>query len=190
MNKELKIALAVIAVALVICVGVSVGVVLVARQFVIPTSTTDPAQAAKIGHQIVEYALPPGYREQHATSAYGYKMVMIGAGADITHAMMITLMEFPTWMGMGREGSPGQIEQVDEEESELNLGTVTTQTVTIRDRPVTLHVSESAEQGDLDYRQVWCSFPGRGSSTVMVMVGGTQDAWDQEALERFLASIK
>ena len=190
MNKELRVALAIIAVALVICLGTSVGAFLVARQFVIPTSTTDPVQAAKLGHQIVDYTLPPGFREQQASNAFGYKMVMISAGKSITHAMMITLMEFPAWQGMGREGLPDQFGQMDEEDSELSLGTVTTQTVMIRGRRVTLKTSESTEQDELAYRQAWCSFSSKGGSTVMIMAGGTKDAWDQKALDAFLASIK
>lgn len=190
MDKQLKVALGVIAGALVVCIGASVGVYLVGRRLVVPTSTTDPEQAARIGHQIVDYVLPPGYREMQASNAWGYKMVMISAGTNITYGMMITLVEFPTWMGRGREGWPGQIETADEVEDDLDLGTVTTQTVTIRGRPVTFYVSEGAEPGDMDYRQAWCSFSGRGGSTVMVMVGGVKDAWDQPALDSFLASIR
>ncbi len=190
MDKQLQVALAVIAGALVACIGASVGVFLVGRQFVVPTSTTDPEQAARIGHQIVDYALPPGYREMQASNAWGYKMVMISAGKNVTYGMMITLVEFPTWTGMGREGWPGQIETADEIEDDLDLGTVTTRTMTIRGRPVTFYVSESAGSGVPDYRQAWCSFPGRGGSTVMVMVGGTKDDWDQSALDHFLASIR
>jgi hypothetical protein len=188
MNKDLKVALAIIAVALVICLGASVGVFLAARQFVIPTYTTDPAQAARLGHQIADYSLPPGYHEIHATGGNGFKMAIIGKGEAITNSMTITLMELSGWMDMGRESFSGEPGLLDEEE--LDLGTVSTRTVTIRGRPVTLQMTESDEQEAAGYRQVWCAFPGRFGSTVMIMAGGSREAWDQQAIDAFLASIK
>jgi hypothetical protein len=190
MDKELKVVLAIIAIALVLCVGASVGIWLVARQFITPLSTTDPAQAAKIGHQIAGYTLPPGYREQYASNAYGYKVVVIGAQSGMTNAMTIVLAEFPGWFNIGQKELLGQLEQPEEDDNDLGLRTVSTQTVNIRGRPVAFKLSESTEQSGGGLCQVSGTFPSWGNSTIMVVATGMNDAWDPAALDSFLASIK
>jgi hypothetical protein len=188
MDKELKIALAVIAGALVVTLGVTAGVYLVGRQFIGPTSTSDTAQASRIGHQIANYNLPPGYHERTASNSYGYKMVMIGAQSDITGAMTIMLIESPGWPNMGQPDLAG-LEQPEQDADSLSLGTVSTQTVMIKGRPVIFTTSDS-ESGDWAYRQVRGAWPGRGNSIIMMMVLGAKETWDQAALDIFWTSIR
>ena len=188
MDKELKIALAVIAGALVVTLGVTAGAYLVGRQFIGPASTLDTAQASRIGHQIANYTLPPGYHERMASNSYGYKMVMIGAQSDITDAMTIMLLESPGSPNLGRPDLAGP-EQQEQDVDSLNSGTVSTRTVMIKGRPVIFTTSDG-ESGDWAYRQMRGSWPGRGNSIVMMMVLGAKETWDQAALDSFWASIR
>ena len=188
MDKELKIALAVIAGALVITLGVTAGAYLVGRQFISPTSTSDPAQASRIGHQIANYTLPPGYHERMASNSYGYKMVMIGAQSDITDAMTIMLLESPGRLNLGQPDLAGS-EQPEQDVDSLNSGTVSTLTVMIKGRPVIFTTSDG-ESDDWAYRQMRGAWPGRGNSIIMMMVLGAKETWDQAALDSFWASIR
>jgi hypothetical protein len=187
MNKDLKVVLAVIAGAATLCWGGSAVAYLIARQALGQAYATDPAQAAKIGHSIVDYTLPPGYLEQTAASSYGLKVVTIGPQHGLTNSMALALMQVSAeWNAL----------QDDEEafdplgEQEWSMPIVSTQTVTIKGQPVILTVREGSDSGGQRIRQASCTFPGRGNATVVMAASGTEDAWDQVALDRFLASIK
>jgi hypothetical protein len=115
-------------------------------------------------------------------------MVMIGAQSDITGAMTIMLIESPGWPNMGQPDLAG-LEQPEQDADSLSLGTVSTQTVMIKGRPVIFTTSDS-ESGDWAYRQVRGAWPGRGNSIIMMMVLGAKETWDQAALDIFWTSIR
>jgi hypothetical protein len=190
MNKQLKIALTVIAGVVALCGTSYVALYFIAKQTIgqmMPI--TDPARASKIGHEIVNYTLPPGYCEQSASSALGYKVIIIGPQSGITNAMTIVLMEGPAgWNGDEEEALQGT--GLQENVDDLNMRIVSTQTVTIQGRPVTLATCESTESDKPVQRWVSGIFPGKGNTEVTISAASVKDAWDQAAWDSFLASIK
>ena len=191
MNKQLKIALAVIAGVVVLCGTGYVAIYFIAKQAIgqmMPI--TDPVRASKIGHEIVNYSLPPGYCEQSASSALGYKVVIIGPQSGITNAMTITLMEGPIGSNGSREEALQETDLTQENIDDRYMRTVSTQTVTIQGRPVILATYESIESDSQVHRWVNGIFPGKGNTEVAILAASMKDAWDQAALDSFLASIK
>ena len=191
MNKQLKIALAVIVGVVVLCGTSYVAIYFIAKQAIgqmMPI--TDPARASKIGHEIVNYTLPPGYREQSASSALGYKVVIIGPQSGITNAMTIALMEGPIGSNGSREEALQETDLTQENIDDRYMRTVSTQTVTIQGRPVILATYESIESDSQVHRWVNGIFPGKGNTEVAILAASMKDAWDQAALDSFLDSIK
>ena len=189
MNKDLKVVLAVIAGAVTLCWGGSAVAYLIARQALGQTYATDPAQAAKIGHSIVDYTLPPGYLEQTAASSYGLKVVTIGPQHGSTHSMTLALMQVSAeWNAL--QDDEEAFDPLGENEQEWSMPIVSTQTITIKGQPVILTVREGSDSGGQRIRQASCTFPGRGNAMVVMAASGAGDAWDQAALDSFLASIK
>ena len=191
MNKQLKMALAVIAGVVVLCGTGYVAIYFIAKQAIgqmMPI--TDPVRASKIGHEIVNYTLPPGYCEQSASSALGYKVVTIGPQSGITNAMTITLMEGPIGSNGSREEALQETDLTQENIDDRYMRTVSTQTVTIQGRPVILATFESIESDSQVHRWVNGIFPGKGNTEVAILAASMKDAWDQAALDSFLASIK
>ncbi len=191
MNKELKVALAVIVGAVVLCGTGYVAIYLIAKQtFSQMMPITDPARASKIGHEIVNYTLPPGYREQSASSALGYKVVIIGPQSGITNAMTIVLMEYPVGSNASQEEVLRETDLPQEDVDDQYMRIVSTQTVTIQGQPVTLTTYESIESGSQAYHSVNGIFSRKGNMEVTISATSVKDAWDQAALDSFLASIK
>ncbi len=203
MTKDLKIALAVIAVAALVCIPATIamytlGGPLLSRLSALGTSiypgtfsqgtyTDDRAQAARIGHSIVDYELPAGYVEQGAVDAYGYRMVTIGPHEGRDRGMTIMLMQQPPTAGMGQDEMLAQ-----DDDPEMNMSIVGTRQVTLRGQAVTLTISESAKdesQGEA-LRQVTGTFRGKGSASVMLMAMGMANQWDDAVFDAFIASIR
>jgi len=190
MNKQLKIALTVIAGVVVICGTSYLALYFIAKQAIGQMAPiTDPVRASKIGHEIVNYTLPPGYCEQSASSALGYKVVVIGPQSGITNAMTIVLMEGPAGSN-GDEEVASQGTDLQENIDDQYMRIVSTQTVTIQGRPVTLTTCESIESDNPVRRWASGIFPGKGNAEVAISAAGLMDTWDQAAWESFLASIK
>lgn len=189
MNKELQVVLAVIVGATVLCWGGAAAAWLVARQAIGQPDVRDPAQAAKVGRSIVSYTLPPGYREESAADTLGFKMVNISPQSGSTGRMMFMLMQYSessmAWEAAADLQTPEPLEDGDGDTQ-----IVSTQTVTIRGQPVTLTMYEGADPSGQAVRQAICTFPGERDTVVTIMVLGPKDAWDQAALDSFLASIK
>jgi H+/gluconate symporter-like permease len=192
MNKQLKVALAVIVGAVVLCGTGYVAIYFIAKQAIgqMMMPITDPALASKIGHEIVNYTLPPGYCEQSASSTLGYKVVIIGPQSGITNAMTIVLMEYPVGSNRSREEVLEETDLTQEDIDDRHMRIVSTQTVTIQGQPVTLITYESIESGSQAYHWVSGIFPGKGNTEVTISATSVKDAWDQAVLDSFLASIK
>ena len=60
---------------------------------------------------------------------------------------------------------------------------------TIRGQDVTLIVSEGLNSANVPYRQVTAAFEGKGGPTLLVF-SETVGAWDQAAVDEFIASIR
>ena len=191
MNKKSRIGLMVIVGALALCC-----IIIIAGNQVISAvfgqaTTRDSTRAAKIGHEIVDYALPVSYHEIYAMSAFGLKQVVIGPRPSSSDAMTLTLVQFS-----GGANSK-QIEQQmqwmlaqEGQQSGVQMKTIGTQNATIRGQLVTLTVHEGDRSDGRIVRSVAGVFSGKDNTAVMITVLGTKDAWNAALLTDFMASIK
>jgi len=196
MSRGVKITLVVVAVLLVLCcVGGAAAFWIGGRligQAAQQAFVEDPEQAAKIGHQIADYTLPPGYREVGAMNAILFKMVFIGPQSRSSDRMVFALMQYPIGSNVDQEEMQRQMRRAFEQQGQrrnMQMQVVGTRQVTIKGQPVTLVISEGSSSEGQTMRQVWGMFPGK-DGTAMLMAMGDQDGWDQAALDKFLASIK
>jgi hypothetical protein len=197
MSRGVKIALVAVVILLGACCIGGAALYFISQRVVSQAFTDDPARAATLGHEIVDYNLPDGYRELGGINALGFKMVFIGSGSETGDSMFIVLMQIPAGTDMDQEEMQRQMTQAMQQQGQgrnLQTHVVGTQTVTIKGQPVTLTVSEGTVTEGSDagavFRQVIGIFPGKDSSTAMLMAMGKKDTWDQATLDSFLASIK
>ena len=196
MSKGVKIALVVVVVLLVLCCLGGVGFYFITQRVVSQAVTDDPGRAATLGHEIVDYSLPDGYRELGGMNALVFKMVFIGSASKGQGSMFMVLMQIPAGANMSPEEMQRQMTQAMQQQGQgrnMQTHVVGTQTATIKGQPVTLTVSEGQVTEGSDagttFRQVIGVFPGN-AGTAMLMAMGKKDTWDQATLDSFLASIK
>jgi len=196
MSKGVKIALVIVVILLGLCCMGGAAFYFISQRVVSQAVTDDPTKAATLGHEIVDYSLPDGYRELGGMNALVFKMVFIGAESGTADSMFIMLMQIPTGTTMDQEEMQRQMTDAMQKQGQgrnVKMHVVGTQTATIKGKPVTLTVSEGeVTEGDdagTLFRQVIGVFPAK-DGTAMLMAMGKKDTWDQAMLDSFLASIK
>ncbi len=196
MSKGVKIALVVVAILLVLCCLGGLGFYFISQRVVSQAITDDPTKAATLGHEIVDYNLPDGYRELGGMNALVFKMVFIGSASKTSDSRFIVLMQIPAGTNMDQAEMQRQITQAMQQQGQgrnMQTHVVGTQTATIKGQPVTLTISEGTVTEGSDagtvFRQVIGVFPGK-DGTAMLMAMGQKDTWDQATLDNFLASIR
>ena len=196
MSKGVKIALVIVVILLGLCCVGGAAFYFISQRVVSQAFTDDPAKAATLGHEIVDYSLPDGYRELGGMNALVFKMVFIGSASKTSDSMFMILMQIPAGANMSPEEMQRQMTQAMQQQGKgraMQTHVVGTQTATIKGQPVTLTVSEGevtqgSETGSV-YRQVMGVFPAK-DGTAMLMVMGNKDTWNQATLDSFLASIR
>ncbi len=196
MSRGVKIALVIVVIVLGLCCIGGAGFYFITQRAVSQAITDDPAKAATLGHEIVGYSLPDGYRELGGMNALVFKMVFIGSASNTSDSMFIMLMQIPTGANMDQGEMERQMTQAMQQQGQgrnMQTHVVGTQTATIKGQPVTLTISEGEVTGGSEagtvFRQVFGVFPGK-EGTAMLMAMGKKDIWDQATLDGFLASIK
>lgn len=154
---------------------------------------TDPESAAKAAHKIIDYELPPGYQEESAMDFFVYSLVMISDKSPHTSSSlrkpMITLAQFQA--GVNQEQMEQQLRQSFEQQSGQrgdSMKVVETKTVTIRGTETEVIIYEGTTQNGKVMRQLITTFPGKGG-TAMLMIVGSAVNWDQEEIDTFIESI-
>jgi hypothetical protein len=150
---------------------------------------TDPEEAAAVAHNIADYELPEGYREDVAADIVLYEVVMI-EHEDHPGAPTIVLAQF------GSMSDPQQMEQQIRQSFGKQAGTrdipmslVDVQTRTIRGEEVDVYIYEGTDDRGSIMRQLITTFPGK-NGTAMLMIVGFVDEWDEDGIDSFLDSIK
>jgi hypothetical protein len=193
MNTSTKRLLIIIGVAALFClVAVAVAVAGMGVLFnrVKSGITQDQAQVRKLAHTMIDYQLPAGYTEQMSMDLLVYKMVFIAADDYDSHPTII-LAQFQQ-KNLDPQEMARQIEQAAEQQNGRNgasLNLVETRTVTIRGQQVPLAISEGTDSKGATLRQWLTVFDGKTGS-ILIMVQGSVDGWDDTALYSFLDSIK
>ena len=195
MDRTTKIILGIIAGFIVLCLCVCVVGAFV-PQIIGPvlkqaaSMTENPQEVAQIAGGIVDYQLPPGYREQFGMSFFGFDMV--GFSPEDIGQQFIMLIQFPAYAGLDQAQMEQRAKQSFNErmqQEEFQMQVVEHIDATIRDQRVTLTVSEGANAQGVAYRQVTGFFEGK-KGPVMLMIMGEKQKWDQGAVNLFLTSLQ
>lgn len=153
----------------------------------------DPQAASQAAHEIADYQLPEGYREQVAMDFFVYSMVMIGPDGSNTSSSVgkptIMLAQFQT--GANRQQMEEQIRRSFEQQSGgrgLSMKVVEVKKMTIRGEEVEVTTYEGTQANGFVMRQLITTFPGKHGTAMLMIMGPAQD-WDQEEIEKFVESI-
>jgi ribosomal protein S6E (S10) len=197
MSRNTTIAISVIAglVFLCICVGIIAYVALnragqVVGEAVEGAIADDPAEVAQIAQGIVEYKLPPGYREQFGMSFFGFDMVAFGPAESTDQ--MIMLMQFPESAGLNQAEMEQQMKQSLQQQrgrQDIPMQEVDQVQRTIRDQTVTLTISEGTDSDGTAMRQMSGVFQGKNGAVLLMIVSKKQN-WDQQAIDAFMTSLR
>jgi hypothetical protein len=192
MSRGLKVALVVVAITLFCCCVAGLGGTLLGTRLFGRAIITNPDRVQMVGSQIAEYDVPSGYAEMFAMNMLGMKLVAIGPSEPATDFMMIMLMQFPPGMEVSRQQMERQVEQALARQTGLgraDMTSVGTAEVVINGEPVSLTVREGTTDRGEEMRQITGLFEGKGGPTIL-MISGEAPAWDQETVDRFIASIR
>jgi flagellar basal body-associated protein FliL len=153
---------------------------------------TDPAGAAESAHAIAEYTLPAGYQEEMAMDLFVYTMVVISpesTGSSSNDKPIIMLAQFKA--GTNQQQMQEQIRQSFEQQSGqrgFSMKVVETRQMTIRGEEVDVVTYEGTDDSGNSMRQVITTFPGKGGTAMLMIIGEPQD-WDEEEIDTFIESI-
>lgn len=157
--------------------------------------TQDPAEAAAKGQAIVSYELPDGYREDGAMDLLGLmEMVFITKGSTNTDQDMVIFLARFSIPGLSESDTDEMKEQMQQgmagggSSGGVTYTEVDSREITINGEPTTLTISEGESDGNT-FRQAIAGFVSDGKPA-MVMIMGPADAWDDDAVEEFLASLE
>lgn len=153
---------------------------------------TDPEGASEAAHAIADYELPPGYQERMSMNFLVYSFVMIGPDSPgTTTGPLIMLAQFDP-MGTSPEQMEQQIRRSFEQQSGrrgMNMQLVKVEKMTLRGEEVEVTTYEGTDESGVVIRQLITSFPGK-DGTAMLMIMGPAEAWDQDAIDDFIKSIR
>ncbi len=196
MSRNMKIVLAVVGGLLLLgCLAALAMGALGARFF---GQAMDPAKAREIALEVTDYELPSGYREMMGFSIMGAKMALIApegmvtaTGGGMPDNLLIMLMQAPAAAADAADMREQMLQNMG---SRFGMGgsdmkQVGTQAAVIRGQSVTLDVSEGATGDGTEVRMLSGVFEGKGGPSLVAIVAPIA-AWDQTAVDAFLASMR
>lgn len=192
MSRNTKIVVGIIAGILGVCCIIAIVAALVLpRMFEnFADSVDDPAAAAEVASEIVDYDLPSGYEEQGAMNFLGFRMAFITGPGEQS---MIMLAEFPASLAGDEEQMQQQMRDAFANQTgsqNVNLEFVGTEDVTINGQEVALGTYEGTDDQGNTVRQILGVFETKSGSPGMLMIFGQQDNWDEGGISRFLDSLE
>ncbi len=186
MSRNAKIILVVGGTVLFSCVLLCIASVLLLPRLAQNMFVQDPAQAKRIGEQIAEYTLPPGYREFMGMDVFTTQMVVLTPPNN--RGVSIILMQVRT-VTYNRDQMEEQMRQAMQRQFQGgNFQRVAEEPVTIQGKATTMAVSESqSTRGSL--RQATGLFAAK-SGIGMIMAMGLTSEWDWQVVKNFCGSIR
>ena len=192
MSQGTRIVLVVLAIGLFLCCVAGLGLTLVGTRFVSRALITDPEGVAAVGEEIAGYDVPAGYAHMFAMKMAGIRMVAIGPQDSPHRYMVLTLMQFPAPVALGRADLERQLEETVRRQAgagAVNMEVVGEAQVTVKGEPVVMTVREGPAEGGERIRQMTGLFQGKEGPTVLMVMGDVAD-WDQPVVDGFIASIR
>ncbi|WP_420642175.1 hypothetical protein [Candidatus Leptofilum sp.] len=192
MSRNTKIVVGIIAGILgVCCIIAIVAALFLPRVFEnFAESVDDPAAAAEVANDIVDYDLPAGYDEQGAMNFLGFRMAFITGPSEQS---MIMLAEFPASLAGDEEQMQQQMRDAFANQTgnqNVNLEFVGSEEVTINGQEVTLGTYEGSDENGTSFRQILGVFEAKSGSPAMLMIMGPASNWDEGGISRFIDSLE
>jgi len=154
------------------------------------------AKAAEFAQNIIQYDLPPGYKEQNAFNFLFIKGIIISQGNPgdrSSSGPMIIIMTFPSNVSANEEEMSLRIQSNVKEkvrERGWNLELVEKKEQNFRDQEVTLLIYEGVDENNTPMKMVISTmFESKGGTTMLWVTGG-KSGWDQSAIEAFINSLR
>lgn len=200
MSKNTKIILGIIGGVIVLCMCVCLGgwaaLKIGGSSLAETMAIEDPAEAASLGHAMLDYTLPAGYQEKFAVNFFVMKMVLISRGeANIQDPSqtMIMIAEFPSSFVSNEEEMRDQLrQQMNQSVGERNwkMELVEETSRMIGSQPVTLLVYEGVDENGTPMRQIISNTFSSKNGQIMLWMAGSKASWDQSAIDAFINSIR
>ncbi len=156
---------------------------------------SNPESAREIAASMVDYTLPASCQEQGGRDIGIIKMVLITPGVQDPQFLdknVFLLTTYPSVLGLSEDKFRQEL-QLATLRSAGNVSTmefVREEAAIIQGEEITLEVYESFGAYDPPTRMVFSSvFPGK-SDDIILVVAGPIALWDQEMVNRFIASIR
>jgi len=154
---------------------------------------TDPEKVTAIGHELLDYQLPAGYREQMGLRLQGTPDVVIidrdGNPADFYFCLELETLKAnsPENQEFRSEIEVAWTRQIGSHE--YNTESVGTRELTVRGAPVTFSVREGTDEAGTPVRQLVGVIAGK-SGDVVVIITGHIESWNEELLTEFTSGIR
>jgi hypothetical protein len=137
------------------------------------------------GPVIADFDLPAGYTAEFSTSMWGYTVAAYRGPNGPSHLYLIQSEKESDGDELAKmlaQLVPGA------SSSDADMKVIENRPISLRGQETTLIVSEGLNSENIPYRQVTVAFEGKGGPALL-MFSETVDAWDQAAVDEFLASI-
>jgi hypothetical protein len=192
MSRNTKIVVGIIAGILGVCCLIAIVAALVLPRVFenFAENVDDPAAAAEVAGEIVDYDLPSGYDEQGAMNFLGFRMAFFTGPAEQS---MIMLAEFPASLAGDEEQMQQQMRDAFASQTgaqNANLEFVGSEDVIINGQEIALGTYEGTDDQGNTVRQILGVFETKSGSPGMLMIFGRQDNWDENGINRFLDSLE
>ncbi len=197
MRKDTKIIIGVVAgVALLCaCICISGFVALSASGFLVLDAMVmdDPAEVRQLATSLIDYDLPPGYREIGAMDMGFIKMILLDPDDSITPTDARPTISFIalTNVEMSEEEIQQQLQfSSTQSRQRVEMQRVSEQRVTLRDQDVVLSTYEGTDENGKVMREVVSSLFVGKKGLMMFTITGPEAAWNQAEVDAFIASLR
>lgn len=194
MSREMKIFLAVVGILVVICMcACLVGFLLLrsAGSMISNAVVDDPVKVAEIASGMAEYDVPSGYK-QVGMDFFGVYQAIFVAVENNSERPIFMLARFNAMGAISQEEFENQMKEVMQQQyssAGVQWKVVGSVPATIRGQEVTLTQSEGTNESGKTVRNLLGMFDGKDGA-VLLMIMGSVDSWDQEAIDQFISSIR
>jgi hypothetical protein len=150
---------------------------------------TDPTSIAAVGEGIAEFDVPPGYEIGMAMSFFNYDIISI-MPTNSPSSMNIMMMQF-TNISSSTLTEEQMQQALEQQGGQRNTGmtVVEQRTETIRDKEVTVTISESSSTDTGIRLRQWMTVFEGNKGLVMLMIQGSTTDWDDDLIKEFIKSI-
>ena len=135
---------------------------------------------------IADFDPPAGYTSEFSTSMLGYSVVAYKGQYGPSHLFLIQSEKEADGDELAKmlaQLVPGS------SSADTRMTVIENRPVIVRGQETTLIVSEGVNSENVSYRQISVAFEGKGGPALLLF-SESVDAWDQEAVDSFLQSIR